>query len=166
MRTRRSRPPSKNIPIAERPGWGKDYADALTFFSPLFDGRTIIPNGNTNYSLVGITPAQCKTLKVTGNCTNVPSVDNADRQVLGADRRPAHRLLREPRQEPDDEGRAVGAVAVGVGDRITSTNVTKYQFDQFRTTPACVARSRSSSRRRRSRTVKISRAPAGALEIA
>ncbi len=25
--------PSKNIPIAERPGWGKDYADALTFFT-------------------------------------------------------------------------------------------------------------------------------------
>ena len=41
--------PSKNIPIAERPGWGKDYADALTFFTPLFDGRTIIPKGNTNY---------------------------------------------------------------------------------------------------------------------
>ena len=37
--------PSKNVPIAERPGWGKDYADALTFFTPLFDGRTIIPNG-------------------------------------------------------------------------------------------------------------------------
>ena len=48
--------PSKNIPIAERPGWGKDYADPYTFFSPLFDGRTIIPAGNTNYSLVGITP--------------------------------------------------------------------------------------------------------------
>ena len=66
---------AKNIPIAERPGWGKDYADPYTFFSPLFDGRTIIPTGNTNYSLVGITPAQCKTLKVKGNCDNVPSVN-------------------------------------------------------------------------------------------
>ena len=47
---------AKNVPISERPGWGKDYADALTFFSPLFDGRTIIPTGNTNYSLLGITP--------------------------------------------------------------------------------------------------------------
>ena len=76
--------PSKNVPIAERPGWGKDYADALTFFSPLFDGRTIIPNGNTNYSLVGITPAQCKKVGVKGNCTNVPSVNDGARQVLDA----------------------------------------------------------------------------------
>ena len=52
--------PSKNIPISERPGWGKDYGDALTFFGPLFDGRNIIPNGNTNYSLLGITPAMCR----------------------------------------------------------------------------------------------------------
>src|SRR5262249_12357785 len=29
---------SKNIPLAEFPGWGKDYADPLTFFNPLFDG--------------------------------------------------------------------------------------------------------------------------------
>ena len=107
--------PSKNIPISERPGWGKDYGDALTFFEPLFDGRNIIPNGNTNYSLLGITPAKCKTLKVTGDCTNVPSVNpQLDRCAL---RGPAALvLLREPRQDADDEGRAVGAVHVVVRD--------------------------------------------------
>src|SRR5581483_7994183 len=68
--------PAKNIPISERPGWGKDFADPETFFSPLFDSRNIIPNGNTNYSLVGITPSQCAALHVTGNCTNVPSVNS------------------------------------------------------------------------------------------
>jgi peptide/nickel transport system substrate-binding protein len=68
---------AKNIPISERPGWGKDYADPVTFFAPLFDGRTIIPTGNTNYSLVGITPSQAKALHVTGDTKNVPSV-NAD----------------------------------------------------------------------------------------
>jgi peptide/nickel transport system substrate-binding protein len=68
---------AKNIPISERPGWGKDYADPVTFFAPLFDSRTIIPTGNTNYSLVGVTPSQCSALHVSGNCTNVPSV-NAD----------------------------------------------------------------------------------------
>jgi hypothetical protein len=67
--------PSRNIPISERPGWGKDFADPLTFFTPLFNGRTIIPNGNTNYSLVGITPAQCVKLHIKGDCRNVPSVD-------------------------------------------------------------------------------------------
>jgi len=67
--------PSKNIPIAERPGWGKDYADALTFFTPLFDGRNIIPAGNTDYSLLGITPAMAKKLKVKGIVNGVPSVN-------------------------------------------------------------------------------------------
>jgi peptide/nickel transport system substrate-binding protein len=67
--------PSRNIPIAERPGWGKDYADAYTFFNPLFDSRTIIPNGNTNYSLVGITPAIAKKVGVKGDLAGVPSVD-------------------------------------------------------------------------------------------
>ena len=66
--------PGKNVPIAERPGWGKDYADALTFFTPLFDGRTIIPAGNTNYSLVGITPATAKKVGAKGNLKNVPNV--------------------------------------------------------------------------------------------
>jgi len=67
--------PGKNVPIAERPGWGKDYADPLTFFTPLFDGRTIIPAGNTNYSLVGITAATAKKVGVKGNLKNVPSVN-------------------------------------------------------------------------------------------
>jgi hypothetical protein len=30
-----------HIPIAESTGWGKDYAEPLTFFEPLFDGRGI-----------------------------------------------------------------------------------------------------------------------------
>ena len=68
--------PSRNIPLAERPGWGKDYADAYTFFNPLFDGRTIQANGNTNYSLVGITPAIAAKVHAKGNVRSVPSVDS------------------------------------------------------------------------------------------
>ncbi len=67
--------PSKNIPYAERPSWGKDYADPYTFFAELFDSGTIIKSGNTNYSLVGITPAIAKTVGASGNLNNVPSVD-------------------------------------------------------------------------------------------
>jgi peptide/nickel transport system substrate-binding protein len=66
---------SKNIPIAPFPGWFKDYADALTFFQPIFSSHSIIPTGNTNYSLVGIKPSQAKPLGVTGNVNDVPSVD-------------------------------------------------------------------------------------------
>ncbi len=47
-----------------RPRWGKDYADPSTFIDPLFN--TILPSGNTNYSLVGLTPAVAKKLKITG----------------------------------------------------------------------------------------------------
>jgi peptide/nickel transport system substrate-binding protein len=68
--------PSKNIPFSERPRWLKDYADALTFFAALFTSGAIIPSGNTNYSLVGITPAIAKKVGVKGNLTNVPSIDS------------------------------------------------------------------------------------------
>lgn len=73
---------NKNIPFSERPGWGKDYADPYTFFGELFDSRALIPSGNTNYSLVGITPQinTQKKLGVKGNLDNVPSI-NADIDV-------------------------------------------------------------------------------------
>jgi len=68
---------SKNIPISTRPRWFKDFADPSTFIDPLFKGSSIIPEGNTNYSLVGVTPAQAKEYGITGTTTNVPSIDKA-----------------------------------------------------------------------------------------
>jgi ABC-type transport system substrate-binding protein len=127
---------SKNIPMAERPGWGKDYADPYTFFSPLFDGRTIIPTGNTNYSLVGITPKQCTELKVKGNCNNVPSVNSdLDRcaNLVGAAHISCYAAL---------DRKLMTQVVPWVPylwskvTRITSKDVTKYEFDQAATTPA------------------------------
>ena len=74
--------PTKNIPFSERPGWGKDYADPYTFFArAVRRPKAIIPDGNTNYSLVGITPAIAKKVGVTGNIANVPT------------RRPRHRRV-------------------------------------------------------------------------
>ena len=69
--------PSKNVPFSERPSWGKDYADPFTFFAELFDSGAIIKSGNTNYSLVGLTPEIAKTVGATGSINNVPSVDSA-----------------------------------------------------------------------------------------
>jgi peptide/nickel transport system substrate-binding protein len=128
--------PSRNVAISERPGWGKDYADALTFFTPLFDGRTIIPNGNTNYSLVGITPSQCKSLKISGNCNGVPSVNSLLDRCNG--------LVGQPRMSCYEnlDKYLMNKVVPWVPymwsyvTRITSQNVTKYGFDQFATTPA------------------------------
>jgi peptide/nickel transport system substrate-binding protein len=123
--------PSKNVPIAERPSWGKDYADPLTFFGPLFDGRIIIPAGNTNYSLVGVTPKTAKAVGATGTLTNVPSIDrDLDRCAgkLGAARtdcyvRVDHKLME--------------VVVPWIpwfwpySTSVTSSKVTKWVFDQF-----------------------------------
>src|SRR5262245_3695008 len=64
------------IPIALNAGWGKDFADAVSFVLPLFDGRSIIPTGNTNYPLVGLTAGQAKDLGVSIPAgVTIPSVD-------------------------------------------------------------------------------------------
>jgi len=68
--------PSKNIPIAERTSWGKDYADPYTFFAELFTSTAILKEGNTNYSLVGLKPSQVASLGVKGDTSNVPSADS------------------------------------------------------------------------------------------
>jgi len=67
--------PSKNVPVSERPGWGKDYADASTFFIALFAGTSILPSGNTNYSLVGLTPAMASKYGIKGTINGIPTVD-------------------------------------------------------------------------------------------
>jgi peptide/nickel transport system substrate-binding protein len=66
---------SNNIPISTRPRWFKDYADPSTFIGPLFYSGNIIPEGNTNYSLVGLKPSQVSALGIKGNTKNIPSID-------------------------------------------------------------------------------------------
>ena len=135
---------AKNVPISERPGWGKDYADPVTFFEPLFDGRTIIPTGNTNYSLVGITKSQCTKLKVTGDCNTynpktglgVLSVNSMLDKCS-----PLTGTARTVCYEGMDKYLSTQVVPWvpwmwSKVTRITSSNVTHYQFDQFGTTPA------------------------------
>jgi ABC-type oligopeptide transport system substrate-binding subunit len=66
-----------NIPIALNAGWGKDYADASTFGIPLFDGKSIIATGNTNYALIGMTPKIAGDLGVKIPAgVNVPNFDS------------------------------------------------------------------------------------------
>ena len=66
---------ARNVPIAANAGWGKDYADVSTFVGTLFQSKTIIPTGNSNYSLVGLTQAQADELKVKPAGGLPPSVD-------------------------------------------------------------------------------------------
>jgi peptide/nickel transport system substrate-binding protein len=64
-----------SVPIAMNTRWGKDYADPYTF-GVLFDGRGIAATGNTNYSLVGITPKQASEFGVKlPSGAQIPSVD-------------------------------------------------------------------------------------------
>jgi peptide/nickel transport system substrate-binding protein len=65
----------KQVPVSSTPGWGKDYADASTFMV-LFDSRSILPEGNVNYSLVGLTSDQVSSMGVEGTVTGIPSVDS------------------------------------------------------------------------------------------
>jgi peptide/nickel transport system substrate-binding protein len=126
--------PRKNIPFSTRPGWGKDYSDPYAFFGANFDGRTIIPEGNTNRGLVGITGAQAKKLGVKGNVSGIPSV-NADldacQKTLGDARFSCYGQL---------DKKLSTQVIPWVPwlwanyDNLISKNVVKWDFDQFAAT--------------------------------
>jgi hypothetical protein len=119
------------VALGERTGWGKDYADALTYFEPLFDSHGIIPRGNPNYSLVGITPAQCAKLHVQGDCRNVPNVDARIARCS--------RLSGQPRLtcwEGLDRTMMTKVVPWvpylwSFSNHITSSNVSRWSYDQF-----------------------------------
>ena len=120
-----------NVAFSTYPGWGKDYADALTFFSPLFDGRAIYPQGNSNYSLVGLTPATAKKVGVKGDVARVPGV-NADLDRCGA-------LVGTPRVscyaalDKKLTTKIVPWVPYlwAATHNVTSKNVVQWGFDQF-----------------------------------
>jgi peptide/nickel transport system substrate-binding protein len=71
---------NKTSPIASGAGWGKDYADALTFVGTLFDSTSILPTGNTNVPLVGLTPELAKAGEIADLpgrvISGIPSVDS------------------------------------------------------------------------------------------
>jgi peptide/nickel transport system substrate-binding protein len=73
----------KKVPISAVPGWGKDYADASTFMV-LFDSASILPQGNVNYSLVGLTEAQAtkEKIEIAASFAEIPTVD-ADIKTCG-----------------------------------------------------------------------------------
>jgi peptide/nickel transport system substrate-binding protein len=123
------------IPIALNAGWGKDYPDAYSFAAPLFTGEAIIPTGNTNYALVGLTESKANDLGIdfpsgaqipnvdedVNNCQAITEVEQRITCFVDLDKK----LMEE----------AVPWVPylwnkVVV---ITAPSVTKYEFDQFST---------------------------------
>jgi peptide/nickel transport system substrate-binding protein len=128
--------PKNNVAISERPGWGKDYGDASTFFIPLFASYDIIANGNPNYSLIGLTPALAKKVGATGSINNVPSIDKDIDKCQALTGGP--RLTCWENLDKTVMTKIVPWIPYlwAKVTRVTSTNVTKYEFDQFGTTPA------------------------------
>ena len=126
----------RNVPISSQPGWGKDYADAFTFFFYLFNSRTLTPTGNSNYSLVGVTPDQATELGATGSIEDVPSVD-ADIDACGALSGDERRVCFE-----DLDKKLMEEVVPWVpylfanNIQITGPAVVKWDYDQFSGTTA------------------------------
>jgi hypothetical protein len=123
------------IPIALNAGWGKDYADAFTFALPLFDGRSIIATGNTNYPLLGLTPEKAEELGIDyPSGTQIPSVD--------ADIDACQKI---PGNQPDQRNECYANLDKKLMEEmapwvpylwakqvtITAPSVTKFEFDQF-----------------------------------
>jgi hypothetical protein len=65
---------ANRVQIGANARWGKDYPDPSTFMV-LFDGRNILPTGNSGYALVGLTAEQAKEFKIDYPAGGVPSVD-------------------------------------------------------------------------------------------
>ena len=126
---------TRNVPLSAVPGWGKDYADASTFMV-LFDSRSILPQGNVNYSLTGLTPALAKKYKISGTVANLPSVD--------ADIDECNKLLDDERLTCWEElDKKLTEEIVPWIPYLDATNVdilgpavTGYEYDQFSGTPA------------------------------
>ena len=122
---------AKNIPIAIFTAWAKDYPDAVTFLSPLFDGRTIIPVGNTDVSMVGLDPSQAPKLGLTGSTTSVPNVNaELDRCAARAGRAGVPATSGSTRKLMTKAVPWVPYLQANVA-HITGPQVTQWQFDQF-----------------------------------
>jgi peptide/nickel transport system substrate-binding protein len=123
-----------NIPIALNAGWGKDYADPYSF-AVLFDARSIIATGNTNYALVGITQDQASELGIKyPSGVQIPTVD-ADIDACQAipttqtDQRTDCFVNLDKKLMEQDVPWVPYLWTKNV--TITAPSMTKYEFDQF-----------------------------------
>jgi peptide/nickel transport system substrate-binding protein len=123
-----------NIPIALNAGWGKDYADPYSF-AVLFDARSIIATGNTNYALVGITQDQASELGIKyPSGVQIPTVD-ADIDACQAipttqtDQRTDCFVNLDKKLMEQDVPWVPYLWTRNV--TITASSMTKYEFDQF-----------------------------------
>jgi peptide/nickel transport system substrate-binding protein len=123
-----------NIPIGLNASWGKDYADPYSF-AVLFDGRSIIATGNTNYSLVGITADQASKLGI--EFPSGAQVPNVDADIDACQKIPNTQVDQRIDCFVNLDKKLMEQVVPWVPYlwekkiTITAPSVTKYEFDQF-----------------------------------
>ena len=111
------------------PGWGKDFADGVTFGEPLFDSSGIWESC-CNYSLLGASPDQLKGFGY--DVTEVPSVDDKVEECSalepGADR---FQCWAELDQELMEDIVPMVPYLFDNNVDVLSPNIQNYSFDQF-----------------------------------
>lgn len=75
--------PKRKLQSSSGTGWGKDYADPSTFMV-LFDGRNILPEGNSAQALVGLTAAKAKEVGADIPASGPPPSVDADIDACAA----------------------------------------------------------------------------------
>ena len=127
----------RTSPIAERPGWGKDYADPYDLLQPAVRRPHDHPERATRTTPSSASRRRWRRRSAPrATCDNVPSInDDLDKcaNLVGSARTACYATL---------DKKLMTQVVPWVPylwstvTRITSKNVTQYEFDQFATTPA------------------------------
>ena len=125
--------PKRKLPTSSGTGWGKDYADPSTFMV-LFDGRNILPEGNSAQPLVGITGAKAKEVGATIPASGPPPSVDADidacAALAGQARTDCWTAL--DKKITEEIVPWIGLIDATAID-LLGPSVTKYGFDQFGT---------------------------------
>ena len=125
----------------ERPVFSDVYLKNELITGPavmvLFDSRSILPEGNVNYSLVGLTPDQATKIGAKGTVDGIPSVDadiDACNEIIDDDER--NGCWEDLDKKLMEEVVPWVPYLFGNADFVISENVTKYVFDQNSGEPA------------------------------
>jgi len=121
--------PNSHHALCAAPGWGKDYADGITFGEPLFTTAGLYESC-CNYSLVGATPEQMTEWGY--DVTEVPSVDEMNEECAALE--PGDERFQcwaEYDQHLMEEVVPWVPYLFDNSVDIISANVENYSFDQF-----------------------------------
>jgi peptide/nickel transport system substrate-binding protein len=67
--------PTATPPIGSGAGWGKDFPDAGTFYTPLLSSAAINPQATQNFAFLGLTKAKATQIKIPFPSAGIPSAD-------------------------------------------------------------------------------------------